>query len=244
MHRQDHALRLELRRAHRPTHGALDLRDRRVRETARVDIQRTRAKTFRGRGGLLHGTHRVALRPTLANALSSRRVWWHSGRLDRRQLGGGQGRGRTRRETGHLTHAQQREQAMAGGLWGAYGLFSILDVGRHPFTFRLREGPSLEVGEGERATPVAERQGGGADQPLFEHPHTAETARIEIRPVLEESRTIDRERHLCEEGQQHIPKGLAIGLDVAVIAWKVDLQAPTSGLAIQITKMPQAVGPQ
>jgi hypothetical protein len=41
--------------------------------------------------------------------------------------------------------------------------------------------------------------------------------------VAEEGRPIDREWHLREEGQQHIPKGLAIGLNVAVIPWKVDL---------------------
>ena len=133
---------------------------------------------------------------------------------------------------------------MAVLLGVAQFIFPVHDVGDHPFTFRLREGPSLEVGEGERATPVAERQGGGADQPLFEHPHAAETPRIDILPVLQDSGTLNRERHLRQQGQQHIPKSLAIRLRAELIPWKVDLQAPTSGLAIQITKMHQAVGPQ
>ena len=43
---------------------------------------------------------------------------------------------------------------------------------------------------------------------------------------------IHRERHLREQGQQHIPKGLAIRLRAEMIARKVDCETPASRLAI------------
>jgi hypothetical protein len=100
MRRQHDPLRRELRRTHSPTHGAFDLRDRRLRETVRVDIQRPRAQTFRGCGQRGDATHRVALRLTLADAPSDRWVGWRCARLGTRQLGGWERHSWARREIG------------------------------------------------------------------------------------------------------------------------------------------------
>jgi len=115
----------------------------------------------------------------------------------------------------------------------------LLPFGRfdgHPFALGFGEGVFVDMGEGEGRAALLEGRRHCPHQPVFENPHTPNTALIEIEPVVHQCLHLDGERHRLEERQQYPLEVTAILLLLTLVPRKMDIQTAPGGLATQVAE--------
>jgi len=122
-------------------------------------------------------------------------------------------------------------------------LFGGMGVGCHTLALRIGEGVGLQTCQGQVAVVFAQGRGDSTDEPVFEDPHTANAALIEVVPVIEERLPVGLEGLVVQQLQESTLKGFAICFMLKLIAGKMDVMAPARRLPTEIPEIKQVVGP-
>ena len=144
---------------------------------------------------------------------------------------------------GKSTHPQQTPQVFTAALRVMQFVFGGMGVGCHTLALRIGEGVGLQTCQGQVAVVFAQGRGDSTDEPVFEDPHTANAALIEVVPVIEERLPVGLEGLVVQQLQESTLKGFAICFMLKLIAGKMDVMAPARRLPTEIPEIKQVVGP-
>ena len=85
-------------------------------------------------------------------------------------------------------------------------VFAVFDVSNHALALGIREGALFQVRQGQGGAALLQGGMGGAHQPLVEDADAADTATVEVPPLVQQGLLIDLEGHMREQGQERISK--------------------------------------
>jgi hypothetical protein len=115
-------------------------------------------------------------------------------------------------------------------------------IARHPFALGVGEGLSPQVFQRKGSGPTVKGRRQGTDQPIFQDPDAANTAFIEIVPVVQQILEIHLERDLLQQAPQGALERDLIRLLLELIPRKMEIMPPACRLPREIAEVQEIVG--